>query len=47
MKIKALLASLGLEYKSIIVRIDVSDMTKYKDVVAKLKKARARIKGQS
>jgi hypothetical protein len=45
MKIEALLASLGPEYEFIIARIDVSDTTIYKDVVAKLKKAEARLKG--
>jgi hypothetical protein len=45
-KIKALLANLRPEYKFIVVRIDVSDTIKYKDVVAKLRKAEARLKGQ-
>jgi chlorite dismutase len=44
-KIKALLASLGPEYEFIIIGIDVSDITIYKDVVAKLRKAEARLKG--
>jgi hypothetical protein len=45
-KIKALLASLRPEYKFIVAGIDVSDTIKYKDVVAKLRKAEARLKGQ-
>jgi hypothetical protein len=45
-KIEALLASLGPEYEFIIAGIDVSDTTRYKDVVAKLRKAEARLKGQ-
>ena len=39
MKIEALLASLGPEYESTVAGIDVSDTTKYEDVVAKLRKA--------
>lgn len=46
MKIEALLASLGPEYESTVAGIDVSDTTKYEDVVAKLRKAEARLKGQ-
>jgi hypothetical protein len=46
MKIEALLASLGPEYEFIVAGIDVSDTTKYEDVVAKLRKAEARLKGQ-
>jgi hypothetical protein len=46
MKIEALLASLRPEYEFIVAGIDVSDTTKYKDVVAKLRKAEARLKGQ-
>jgi hypothetical protein len=45
MKIKALLASLRPEYEFIMVRIDISDTTKYKNVVIKLKKAKARLMG--
>jgi len=45
-KIEALLASLGPEYEFIVAGIDVSDTTKYEDVVAKLRKAEARLKGQ-
>jgi hypothetical protein len=44
-KIKALLTNLGPEYEFIIIRIDVSDIIIYKDVVAKLRKAKARLKG--
>jgi hypothetical protein len=47
MKIEALLASLGPEYEFIVAGIDVSDTTKYEDVVAKLRKAEARLKGQN
>jgi hypothetical protein len=46
MKIEALLASLGPEYEFIVAGIDVSDTTKYEDVVAKLRKAEARLEGQ-
>jgi hypothetical protein len=46
MKIEALLASLGPEYEFIVAGIDVSDTTKYEDVVAKLRKAETRLKGQ-
>jgi hypothetical protein len=46
MKIEALLASLGPEYEFIVAGIDVSETTKYEDVVAKLRKAEARLKGQ-
>jgi hypothetical protein len=46
-KIETLLASLGLKYKFIIAEIDVSDLIRYEDVVTKLKKAEARLKGQS
>ena len=46
MNIEALLASLGPEYEFIVAGIDVSDTTKYEDVVAKLRKAEARLKGQ-
>jgi hypothetical protein len=46
MKIEALLASLGPEYEFIVSGIDVSDTTIYEDVVAKLRKAEARLKGQ-
>jgi hypothetical protein len=46
MKIEALLASLGPEYEFIVAGIDVSDTTKYEDVVAKLRKAEAKLKGQ-
>jgi hypothetical protein len=46
MKIEALLASLGPEYEFIVAGIDVSDTTKFEDVVAKLRKAEARLKGQ-
>jgi hypothetical protein len=44
-KIKALLASLGPEYEFIVVGINISDITRYKNVVAKLKKTEARLKG--
>ena len=47
MKIEALLASLGPEYEFTVAGIDVSDTTKYEDVVAKLRKAEARLKGQN
>jgi hypothetical protein len=47
MKIEALLASLGPEYEFIVAGIDVSDTTKFEDVVAKLRKAEARLKGQN
>jgi hypothetical protein len=46
MKIEALLASLGPEYEFIVAGIDVSDTTRYEDVVAKLRKAEARLRGQ-
>ena len=46
MKIGALLASLGPEYEFIVAGIDVSDTTKYEDVVVKLRKAEARLRGQ-
>lgn len=46
MKIEALLASLGPEYEFIVAGIDVSDTTKFEDVVAKLRKTEARLKGQ-
>lgn len=46
-KIEALLASLGPEYEFTVAGIDVSDTTKYEDVVAKLRKAEARLKGQN
>lgn len=46
MKIEALLSSLGPEYEFTVAGIDVSDSTKYEDVVAKLRKAEARLKGQ-
>jgi hypothetical protein len=39
MKIEALLASLGPEYEFMVAGIDVSDTTKYEDVVVKLRKA--------
>src|SRR5439155_12841847 len=35
------------EYESTVAGIDVSDTTKYEDVVAKLRKAEARLKGQN
>jgi transposase InsO family protein len=47
MKIEALLASLGPEYEFIVAGIDVSDTTKFEDVVAKLRKAETRLKGQN
>jgi len=47
MNIEALLASLGPEYEFIVAGIDVSDTTKYEDVIAKLRKAEARPKGQN
>jgi len=40
MKIEALLASLGPEYESTVTGIDVSDTTKYEDVVVKIRNAR-------
>jgi len=45
MKIDALLASLRPECEFIVAEIDVSDTTKYEDVVAKLRKAEARLNG--
>jgi hypothetical protein len=45
-KIKALLANLRPEYEFIIAEIDINDMIKYKNVVTKLRKAEARLKGQ-
>jgi len=47
MKAEAPLASLGPEYELIVAGIDVSDTTKYEDVVAELRKAEARLKGQN
>jgi hypothetical protein len=44
-KIKALLVSLRPEYKFIIAEIDINDTIKYKNVVVKLKKAEAKLKG--
>ena len=41
MKIEALLVSLRPEYEFIVAGIDVSDTTKYEDVIAKLRKAEA------
>jgi hypothetical protein len=46
MKIEALLASLGPEYEFIVAGLDVSNTTKYEDVVTKLRKAEARLRGQ-
>jgi len=46
MMIEALLVSLGPEYEFIVAGIDISDTTKYEDVVAKLRKAEARLEGQ-
>lgn len=46
MKIEVLLASLGPEHEFIVAGLDVSDTTKYEDVVAKLRKAEARLGGQ-
>ena len=46
MKVEALLASLGSKYKFTVTVIDVSDTTKYGDVVTKLRKAEARLKSQ-
>jgi hypothetical protein len=45
-KIKALLANPRPEYEFIIAGIDISDTIKYKNVVAKLRKTEARLKGQ-
>jgi hypothetical protein len=45
MKIDALLASLRPGCEFIVAEIDVSDTTKYEDVVAKLRKAEARLNG--
>jgi hypothetical protein len=47
MKIEVLLASLGPEHEFIVAGLDVSDTTKYEDVVAKLRKAEARLRGQN
>jgi hypothetical protein len=41
-----LLASLGPEYEFVVAEIDVSDTVKWEDVVAKLRKAEAKLKGQ-
>ena len=45
MKIEALLASLRPEYEFIVAEIDVSDTTKYEDVVARLRKTEAGLNG--
>jgi hypothetical protein len=47
MKVEALLANLEPEYEFIVAGIDVSDTTKYEDVVAELRKAEARLNGQN
>jgi hypothetical protein len=44
-KIKALLINLRLKYEFIVIRININDITIYKDVVTKLRKAKARLKG--
>ena len=43
-KIKTLLSSLGLEYKSILVVLKVNDTISFKNIVLKLRKAKARLK---
>jgi hypothetical protein len=43
-KTETLLASLGPEYKPMLAGLDASGSTAYNDVVAKLKKAEARLK---
>ena len=45
-KIKTLLASLGIEYKSTLVVLEVSNTIEFKSIVSKLKKAKVRLKGQ-
>ena len=44
-KIETLLSSLELEYKPILAALEVSDTISFEDIVSKLKKAEARLKG--
>ena len=45
-KTETLLAGLGPEYESTLAALEVGDNTNFEDVVSKLKKAEARLKGQ-
>ena len=45
-KIKTLLSSLELEYKSILIVLKVSNTTSFKSIILKLRKAEIRLKGQ-
>jgi hypothetical protein len=45
MKIKALLTNLRPEYEFIIIRININNIIIYEDVITKLRKAEARLKG--
>ena len=45
-KIKTLLSGLGLEYKSTLVILKVSDTISFKNIILKLRKAEARLKNQ-
>jgi hypothetical protein len=43
-KIETLLASLGLEYESMLAGLDASGLTAYNNIIVKLKKTEARLK---
>ena len=45
-KTETLLAGLGPEYEVTLVGLDVTSITKFEDVMSKLRKAKIRLKGQ-